>query len=71
MLTGFLVITGEPFVYCEEWIKNAGSLPVGSMSSQRVSELLAAISHAEREQFYTAWCRYRSEREYLALDITS
>jgi hypothetical protein len=23
MLAGFLVIRGDPFVYCEEWIKNA------------------------------------------------
>jgi transposase len=71
MLACFLIVTGDPFVYCEEWIKSAESLPVGSMSSQRVSELLAAIEQAERERFYAKWCSFRCEREYLALDITS
>ena len=71
MLVSFLVVTGDPFTYCEDWIKTTESLPVGSMTSQRISELLAAISAESREQFYKSWCNLRSEREYLALDITS
>jgi transposase len=41
------------------------------MSSQRISELLAAIDRSSREQFFKDWCMCRGEREYLALDITS
>ena len=41
------------------------------MSSQRISELLTAITPEARENFYQAWCTYRSEQEYLAIDITS
>jgi transposase len=71
MLACYLISSGDPFLYCEEWIKDTECLPVSSMSSQRISELLAAIKPEEREGFYKSWCSYRSEQEYLALDITS
>jgi hypothetical protein len=73
MLAGFLVTSGEPYMYCEEWVKLVEALPVGSMSSRRISELLASIESAERDMFYRSWCGFRSEHEYLALalDITS
>jgi hypothetical protein len=70
-LACFLVSTEDPFLHCEEWLMRTESLPVGNMSSQRVSELLAAIGPDERERFYTAWCTHRREKKYLALDITS
>jgi len=70
-LASFIATTGDPFAYCEEWTRNAETLPVGSMSSQRVSELLLAIEPADREMFFSSWCDFRSDREYLALDITS
>lgn len=71
MLACYLISSGDPFLYCEEWIKDTECLPVGSMSSQRISELLTAIKPEERESFFKSWCSYRSEQEYLALDITS
>jgi transposase len=71
ILACFLVVSGEPFVYCEEWVKGTEGFPVGGMSSQRISELLAAIDRQSREQFFKDWCACRGEREYLALDITS
>ena len=70
-LAAHLVTNGEPFMHCADWIKNTESYPVGSMSSQRISELLATILPEMRERFYQAWCRHRMEAEYLALDITS
>jgi len=71
MLACYLVASGDPFLYCEEWIHNTECLPVGSMTSQRISELLVMIRPEQRERFYGAWCARRSEDEYLALDITS
>ncbi|MCK5134050.1 MAG: transposase [Candidatus Sabulitectum sp.] len=41
------------------------------LSSQRISELLQNITDEERQRFFKAWSAYRSDREYLALDITS
>lgn len=71
MLAAHLVSTGEPFMHCDEWLSETESYPVGSMSSQRISELLASISAEHRGMFYRAWCERRLEDEYLALDITS
>jgi transposase len=71
MLATFLVTSGEPFMYCEEWVRSVEALPVGSMSSRRISELLASIEPTERDMFYRAWRDFRIDREYLALDITS
>ena len=71
MLACYIVSSGEPFLYCDDWLHGSSTLPVGNMSSQRISELLTAITADMREDFYQMWCRYRSEQEYLALDITS
>ena len=68
-LAAHLVINGEPLMYCSDWIEETEFYPVGDMSSQRISELLASITSDEREHFYQSWCRRRQESEYLALDI--
>jgi transposase len=65
-----MLSTGEPAMYCEDWLMRTESLPCGSMSSQKISELLSAISNEERMAFYEKWCELRSELEYMALDIT-
>jgi transposase len=70
-LAAYLISTGDPFAYCEDWLASTEAFHVGSMSSQRISELLAGITKDERDDFYQSWCALRSEREYLALDITS
>lgn len=71
VLACYLVISGDPFLYCEQWIQNTECLTVGKLSSQRISELLNSISAEQRDQFYETWCNLRTEEEYLALDITS
>lgn len=71
MLACYLIATGDPFLYCESWISDTECLPVGNMSSQRISELLMAMRREERELFYQSWCTLRSEQEYLALELTS
>jgi hypothetical protein len=43
MLACFMVSTNDPLMYCEDWIEGTESLPVGSMTSQRISELLAVM----------------------------
>ena len=70
-LAAYLVSTGDPFAYCEDWLASTEAFPVGPMTSQRISELLAGITKGERDCFYRSWCALRSETEYLALDITS
>lgn len=71
MLASFLVASGDPFLYCEEWLSKTAHPEISSLSSQRISELLQIITSEEREAFYQSWCALRAEQEYLALDITS
>ncbi len=70
-LAAYLISTGDPFSYCEDWLASTEAMPVGPMTSQRISELLSGITQRERDVFYQSWCSQRSESEYLALDITS
>jgi len=70
-LAYFVVATGEPAMYCEDWITKNESYDCGSMSSQRISELLIRITNSERMDFYEKWGNYRNEQEFFALDITS
>lgn len=70
-LACYMVSTGEPLMYCEDWLKDTESYPVASLSSQRISELLISLPAEEREAFYGSWYASHNDREYLALDITS
>jgi len=71
-LASHLVASGDPFIYCEEWLRSVDIADdVGPMSSQRISELLRNVTFGMREKFYYEWAGKRSESEYLALDITS
>jgi len=70
-LAFFMVSTGEPAMYCEDWLEKTESLSCGNMSSQKISELLLAITNEEKLTFFEKWGELRSEVEYMALDITS
>jgi len=70
-LACYLVASDKPVMYCEDWLSENEWLDVGSMSSQRVSDLLCAFGEADRNDFYRAWYQLIKEREYIALDITS
>ena len=70
-LACYLIVADKPVMYCDDWVSSNECLAVGSMSSQRISELLAGFGSTERYQFYREWSGYIREREYIALDITS
>ena len=70
-VASFLLACGEPVSYCAEWMERSDLGDSGPVSSQRISDLLQAIDDRDRQRFFSAWSRYRGEREYLALDITS
>jgi transposase len=67
----YFICSEDPCMYCAHWVETTETLPVGDLTSQRISELLHAIRAEDRSNFYQRWGQYRSEREYLALDITS
>ena len=70
-LACYLIAENRAVMYCEEWMSSNTGLDSVGMSSQRISELLAAFGCAERNSFYHSWHRLIREQEYVALDITS
>ncbi|MBF0544695.1 MAG: transposase [Candidatus Riflebacteria bacterium] len=70
-LACYLVQSDKPLMYCEDWASETETLPAGTMSSQRISELLTVIGTSHRNAFYKSWGRHIAEQECIALDITS
>jgi transposase len=70
-LAFYIVASGEPALYCEDWLYKSEHYPSKTLSSQRISELLASLTVGERNAFYESWSERRRENEYIALDITS
>lgn len=59
----------EALYLCKPWAEDSYGL--AAPSSQRISKLLTAIDEDSRMLFYKKWVKLRTEKEYLALDITS
>lgn len=70
-LASFLFASGDPLSYCAEWMERSDTGELAPLSSQRISEILMRITDRERQRFFSGWGAWRSDREYLALDITS
>lgn len=67
----FLFASGAPLSYCAEWMERSDVGELTPLASQRISEILTRITDRERQRFFSEWNTWRSDREYLALDITS
>jgi hypothetical protein len=67
----YLVSSGEPVAYCSDWAQQTETFAASRLSPSAITELFKEITVGERDEFYARWAEYRSEQEYLALDITS
>jgi len=67
----YIIASDKPLLYMEDWLSENESYPSGKMSSQRLSELLAAFGHKEQCEFFRMWNEVNESDEYMALDITS
>ena len=70
-LACYMVATGDPVLYCEDWLNQVTDEGAKQLASQRVSELFSQIGESERNSFYEDWMKFIQENEYIALDITS
>jgi hypothetical protein len=62
----------EPYLYAKNFIKqNLHDINPQSVASQSISELSRQISNSQILDFYSQWCNYNSESEFLVVDITS
>lgn len=59
-------------MHAQDWLDCVNfAEDVGTLTSQRISEILTGITPGDRERFFREWAARRMESEYLALDITS
>jgi len=68
-LASFLVESNEPVMYCEDWASRTATLPIGTLSSQRISELLSEITVEQRNAFYQAWNQRNQEDGYIGPSV--
>jgi len=67
----YLTAQGGPLSHCGTWCKSHAPSLEESLSSQRISELLASISIDEKQTFFIKWMNKVLEDDYLCYDITS
>ena len=70
-LASFLFASGDPVSYYAEWMERSDMGDLKPPASQRISEMRTRVTDQERQRFFSQWSTCRSDREYLALDITS
>ena len=71
VLACYMIASGDPLMYCEDWLYGTESYPVGKMTSQQISRLLLHIKPEQRDVFFRAWHSNSGKDEFFALDITS
>ena len=70
-LAYFMVVSGEPAMYCEDWLTKTDSIEPANLTLQEISELLILLDGDARTRFYEFWGERRGAEELYALDITS
>ena len=71
MMAYYLTSTGEPLSHFETWCKSHAPSFSGSLTSQRISEILQSINIDEKQIFPGKWMKAVLEEDYLCYDITS
>ena len=71
MMAYYLTATGGPLSHCETWCKSHAPSFSGSLTSQRISEILQSIGIDEKQTFLAKWMKAVLEEDYLCYDITS
>ena len=67
----FLISQGEPLSHCEAWCKSHAHPHKKPLTSQRISEILRAITTDGKQTFLSRWMNETLEDDCLCYDITS
>jgi transposase len=70
-VASFLIFENKAIMECDDFIEENLTFPVGTLSSQRTSELFFNISKCEYNNFFSKWLNFITEREYIAFDSTN
>ena len=71
MMAYYLVAHGGPLSHCETWCKSHAPNLTESLASQRITEILCAITADEKQTFCTKWMDKILENDYICYDIIS
>jgi transposase len=67
----FLIFENKAIMECKYFIEENITFRVGTLFSQRTSELFFNINYQEYNNFISNWFNFIKEREYIAYDATS
>jgi transposase len=67
----FLLFENKALIECDDFVLDNLTYRVGSLSSQRTSELLFNIEREECNKFFKLWYECIREKEYVAFDATN
>ena len=67
----YLASCGGALSHCEAWSKTHAPDLTASLSSPRISEILASITLDNKQHFCKQWMKQLSSDDYLCYDITS
>lgn len=67
----YLAIQGGALSHCDLWSKSHSPELTASLASQRITEILGAITMDARQKFFTKWMKKTLEDDYICYDITS
>jgi transposase len=70
-IASFLLFEDKSIMDCDDFVVDNLTFKVGTLSSQRTSELLFKINERETHDFFNAWYKIIREKEYIAFDSTS
>jgi len=70
-LAYYLAAHGGPLCQSWSWIRTHQHPASGKLTSQRISELLATITTARKQAFFSRWMGKILDDDYLCYDITS
>lgn len=71
LMAYYLVCEGGPLSHCETWCKSHSPSLASLLASQRISELLSALTFDAKQTFCKLWIQKVLETDYLCYDITS
>jgi len=67
----YMLCEGNIMMYIDDWFDETEVPFTEKIDDQQCSRLFASISYDERMRFFKEWADLRTEKEYIAYDITS
>jgi transposase len=67
----YVLCQGNVMMYIEDWFDETNVNFSEKMDDSDCSKLFESITEEDRSRFFAEWIKYRSEKEYIAYDVSS